>query len=51
VGLIVLGRMVWRSSRGYYVGAKILRFTLGAQFWHFLGFLWFYLLGFLIILR
>ena len=51
VGLIVLGRMVWRSARGYYVGAKILRFTLGAQFWHFLGFLWFYLLGFLIILR
>ncbi|MEY2752522.1 MAG: hypothetical protein RLZZ570_468 [Bacteroidota bacterium] len=51
VGNIVLALMVVRTRKGYYVGAKQLRFTLGAQFWHFLGFLWFYLLGFLLILR
>ncbi len=51
VGNLILGRMLWRTSKGYYTGPKVLRFTLGAQFWHFLGFLWFYLLGFLLILR
>lgn len=51
VGNLVLARMLWRTTKGYYTGPKVLRFTLGAQFWHFLGFLWFYLLGFLLILR
>lgn len=51
VGLLILAKMWWRSSTGYYVGPKTLRFTLGAQFWHFLGILWCYLLGFLLILR
>lgn len=50
-GILVLGLMLVRTSKGYYTGAKVLRFTLGAQFWHFLGFLWLYLLGFLLILR
>ena len=50
-GIIVLLLMLVRSTSGYYVGANVLRFTLGAQFWHFLGFLWLYLLGFLLILR
>jgi len=50
-GILVLSLMLIRTSKGYYVGAKVLRVTLGAQFWHFLGFLWMYLLGFLLILR
>ena len=50
-GILVLAFMLFRSARGHYVGPKALRFTLGAQFWHFLGFLWLYLLGFLLILR
>jgi len=50
-GILVLGLMLLRTAKGYYIGPKVLRFTLGAQFWHFLGFLWLYLLGFLLILR
>jgi cytochrome c oxidase subunit 3 len=50
-GILVLSLMLVRTARGYYTGPKVLRFTLGSQFWHFLGFLWLYLLGFLLILR
>jgi cytochrome c oxidase subunit 3 len=50
-GILVVTLMLVRTVRGYYVGTTALRFTLGAQFWHFLGFLWLYLLGFLLILR
>ncbi|MEY3941387.1 MAG: hypothetical protein RIR07_273 [Bacteroidota bacterium] len=50
-GILLLGLMLFRAQRNYYSGPKVLRFTLGAQFWHFLGFLWLYLLGFLLILR
>jgi cytochrome c oxidase subunit 3 len=50
-GVIVLLVAFIRSIRGYFTKENMLQFTLSSQFWHFLGFLWVYLLLFLTFLR
>ena len=50
-GVIVLLVASIRSSKGFFTGGNILQFKLSSQFWHFLGFLWIYLLLFLTFLR
>ena len=50
-GVIVLLVASIRSSKGFFNEGNILQFKLSSQFWHFLGFLWIYLLLFLTFLR
>jgi len=50
-GVLVLLRMLIRSFTNQYEADDMLRFKAGAQFWHFLGILWVYLLLFLVFLR
>tara|TARA_B100000780_G_C21121157_1_gene454172 strand:+ start:1289 stop:1828 length:540 start_codon:yes stop_codon:yes gene_type:complete len=50
-GVIVLLVALIRSSRRIFTKENMLQFELSAQFWHFLGFLWIYLLLFLTFLR
>ena len=50
-GVIVLLVAFIRSIRGHYTKENTLPFSLSSQFWHFLGFLWVYLLLFLTFLR
>ena len=50
-GVLVLTRMLIRTYTGKYKADDMLRFQAGAQFWHFLGILWVYLLLFLVFLR
>jgi cytochrome c oxidase subunit 3 len=50
-GVIVLSVAFIRSIRGYFTKENMLQFSLSSQFWHFLGFLWVYLLLFLTFLR
>lgn len=50
-GVMVLGVTTWKAHQGRYTVDSHLGYDLAAQFWHFLGILWIYLLLFLAFLR
>jgi cytochrome c oxidase subunit 3 len=50
-GIIVLSITYFKAQKGAYTPDNHLGYTLGGQFWHFLGLLWIYLLLFLAFLR
>lgn len=50
-GIIVLSITYYKAQKGAYTPDNHLGYTLGGQFWHFLGLLWIYLLLFLAFLR
>ena len=49
--LFYLMRVVIRSFTGGIIEENVLRIRMGAAFWHFLGFLWVFLLLFLLFIH
>ncbi|WP_224484075.1 cytochrome c oxidase subunit 3 [Robertkochia aurantiaca] len=50
-GMVVLAVMLFNQYRGKYANGQTLGFELGAMFWHFLDFLWLYLIVFFYFFR
>ncbi len=50
-GLISLGVVLFRNVKNKYTATNYLGVTLAETFWHFLGFLWLYLILFMLIVK
>ncbi len=50
-GLISLGVVLFQNSKNKYTSTNYLGVTLGETFWHFLGFLWLYLILFMLFVK
>lgn len=50
-GLISLLVVLFKQSKGKYSSENMLGFELGETFWHFLGFLWIYLILFMYFVK
>ena len=50
-GLISLGVVLFQNSKNKYTATDYLGVTLGETFWHFLGFLWLYLILFMLFVK